>query len=96
MKAFVIDDQCEPGGILLDNLEFARFAAHRGFRIRTCRPYRARTKGKVERPSTTCAEAFSTIGSFSTTGSEPTCKLLDSAHQTPDCIEPQEKCPRCA
>jgi transposase len=25
-------------------------AAHWGFRIRACRPYRARTKGKVERP----------------------------------------------
>jgi hypothetical protein len=27
-----------------------RFAAHWDFRIRACRPYRARTKGKVERP----------------------------------------------
>jgi hypothetical protein len=27
-----------------------RFAAHWGFRIRACRPYRAQTKGKVERP----------------------------------------------
>jgi hypothetical protein len=27
-----------------------RFAAHWGFRIRACRPYRAKTKGKVERP----------------------------------------------
>jgi hypothetical protein len=35
---------------VLENLEFARFAAHWGFRIRACRPYRARTKGKVERP----------------------------------------------
>ena len=38
------------GGRALENLEFARFAAHWGFRIRACRPYRARTKGKVERP----------------------------------------------
>jgi hypothetical protein len=35
---------------LLENAEFARFAAHHGFRIRACRPYRAQTKGKVERP----------------------------------------------
>ena len=35
---------------LLENPEFLRFAAHWGFRIRACRPYRAQTKGKVERP----------------------------------------------
>jgi hypothetical protein len=27
-----------------------RFAAHWDFRVRACRPYRAQTKGKVERP----------------------------------------------
>ena len=37
-------------GKVLENAEFVRFAAHWGFRIRACRPYRARTKGKVERP----------------------------------------------
>ena len=35
-----------PGG----EPEFLRFSFHWGFRIRACRPYRARTKGKVERP----------------------------------------------
>jgi transposase len=30
--------------------DWLRFAAHWDFRIRACRPYRARTKGKVERP----------------------------------------------
>ena len=50
MKAVIIDDERASGGKLLENLEFARFAAHWGFRIRACRPYRARTKGKVERP----------------------------------------------
>jgi len=50
MRAVIVDDQREIGGKLLENLEFARFAAHWGFRIRACRPYRARTKGKVERP----------------------------------------------
>ena len=34
----------------LENPEFLRFAFHWGFRIRACRPYRARTKGEVERP----------------------------------------------
>ena len=50
MKAVIIDDQRQVGGKLLENIEFVRFAAHWGFRIRACRPYRAKTKGKVERP----------------------------------------------
>lgn len=50
MKAVIIEDQREVGGKLLENIEFVRFAAHWGFRIRACRPYRAKTKGKVERP----------------------------------------------
>ena len=50
MKAVIIDDQRADGGKLLENPEFLRFAAHWGFRIRACRPYRAKTKGKVERP----------------------------------------------
>ncbi len=35
---------------LVMNEEFLRFAHHWGFVPRSCRPYRARTKGKVERP----------------------------------------------
>jgi transposase len=50
MKAVIVEDQREIGGRLLENPEFMRFAAHWGFRIRACRPYRAKTKGKVERP----------------------------------------------
>lgn len=50
LKAVIIDDHREVGGKLLENMEFLRFAAHWGFRIRACRPYRAKTKGKVERP----------------------------------------------
>jgi transposase len=50
MKAVIIEDHRPEGGNLLENSEFMRFAAHWGFRIRACRPYRARTKGKVERP----------------------------------------------
>jgi transposase len=50
LKAVIIDDHRETGGKLLENMEFVRFAAHWGFRIRACRPYRAQTKGKVERP----------------------------------------------
>jgi transposase len=58
MKAVIIDDQREIGGKLLENIEFVRFAAHWGFRIRACRPYRARTKGKVERPVGYLREGF--------------------------------------
>ena len=38
------------GGALVRNAEFLRFAHHWGFTPRACRPYRAQTKGKVERP----------------------------------------------
>jgi len=54
MKAVIIGDERlkggKTGGKLLENPEFLRFAAHWDFRIRACRPYRAQTKGKVERP----------------------------------------------
>ena len=44
MRAVVLsDDRCS-GGELILNTEFLRFAAHWGFRVRSCRPYRARTK----------------------------------------------------
>ena len=50
MKSVIVEDERAIGGKLLENAEFVRFAAHWGFRIRACRPYRAKTKGKVERP----------------------------------------------
>ena len=50
LKAVIVDDERPNGGKVLENPEFLRFAAHWGFRIRACRPYRAQTKGKVERP----------------------------------------------
>lgn len=50
MKSVIVEDHRLDGGKLLENPEFLRFAAHWGFRIRACRPYRAKTKGKVERP----------------------------------------------
>lgn len=58
MKAVIVEDRREIGGKLLENIEFVRFAAHWGFRIRACRPYRARTKGKVERPIRYVRESF--------------------------------------
>lgn len=40
------------------NAEFLRFAAHWGFVPRSCRPYRAQTKGEVERPIRYLRESF--------------------------------------
>jgi transposase len=50
LKAVVLHDHRPLGGRVLENPEFLRFAAHWDFRIRACRPYRAQTKGTVERP----------------------------------------------
>lgn len=50
MRSVVVRDLRPEGGRLVENAEFLRFAAHWGFRPRACRPYRAQTKGKVERP----------------------------------------------
>ena len=58
MKAVVIKDERAEGGRLTENAEFLRFANHHGFRIRACRPYRARTKGKVERPVSYVRSSF--------------------------------------
>jgi transposase len=50
MKAVITRDLRLLGGQLVLNEEFLRFAAHWDFTPRACRPYRAQTKGKVERP----------------------------------------------
>jgi transposase len=50
MKAVITRDLRLEGGALVRNPEFLRFAQHWGFTPRACRPYRAQTKGKVERP----------------------------------------------
>jgi transposase len=58
MKAVIVADERPAGGGLLENGEFLRFAAHWDFRVRACRPYRAQTKGKVERPIRYVRESF--------------------------------------
>jgi transposase len=50
MKSVITKDLRLDGGALMHNAEFLRFAAHWDFTPRACRPYRAQTKGKVERP----------------------------------------------
>jgi transposase len=58
MASVITRDLREQGGRLVENAEFLRFAAHWGFRPRACRPYRAKTKGKVERPIRYLRESF--------------------------------------
>ena len=59
IRAVVLSDDRGAGGGLVLNEEFLRFAAHWwGFMPRSCRPYRARTKGKVERPIRYIRESF--------------------------------------
>jgi transposase len=60
LKAVILDDQRPDGGRVLENPEFLRFAAHWGFRIRACRPYRAKTRARSSGPFATCARAFCT------------------------------------
>ena len=58
MASVITRDLRDQGGKLLENREFLRFAAHWQFRVRACRPYRAKTKGKVERPIRYLRESF--------------------------------------
>ena len=58
MRAVVLSDDRAAGSGLALYAEFLRFAAHWGFVQRSCWPYRARTKGKVERPIRYIRESF--------------------------------------
>ena len=58
MRSVVLSDERAGGGDLALNAEFLRFAAHWGFAVRSCRPYRAQTKGKAERPIRHLRENF--------------------------------------
>src|SRR5947207_4901393 len=58
MSAVITEDRRNDGGTLVENAEFLRFAYHWGFRLRACRPYRAKTKGNVERPIRYVRESF--------------------------------------
>ena len=87
MKAVITRDLRLQGGALVRNLEFLRFAHHWSFTPRACRPYRAQTKGKVERPVrylrdnfvygrtfVNDADSISSVASGSTTS--PTCACM--------------------
>ena len=49
MHSVITKDERLDGRRLVHNAEFLRFSAHWSFTPRACRPYRAKTKGKVER-----------------------------------------------
>jgi transposase len=62
MKTAVAGED-EAGGIVY-NRALIDFARHHGFHPRACRPYRAKTKGKVERPFRYIREDFFLARSF--------------------------------
>jgi Mu transposase, C-terminal domain/Integrase core domain len=61
MKTAVIG---EAGGSIVYNRGLIDFARHYGFQPKACRPYRAKTKGKVERPYRYIREDFFLARSF--------------------------------
>jgi len=56
MKAAV--NRTGPDGRAVFNEEMLRFAAHHGFRPKACQPYRAKTKGRVERAVSYLRQSF--------------------------------------
>ena len=62
MKTAVIGE--DPDGLVIYNRALLDLARHYGFQPRACRPYRPKTKGKVERPFRYIREDFFLGGSF--------------------------------
>lgn len=83
MKAVITKDLRLLGGQLVVNEEFLRFAAHWDFKPRACRPYRARTKGKVERPISYIRDNFVYARAFLNDGDldEQRARWLDKANR---------------
>jgi hypothetical protein len=54
----------EAGGSIVYNRALIDFARHYGFQPKACRPYRAKAKGKVERPYRYIREDFFLARSF--------------------------------
>lgn len=69
MKTAVLDEP-EPGHIVY-NPTLLALASHYGFRPRACRPYRAQTKGKVERPYRYVRQDFFLAGAFEDLDAQP-------------------------
>ena len=58
MKTVVLERDVEGSGEHRDHAGFLDYAKHGGFVIQRCRPYRARTQGKVERFNGTLRRSF--------------------------------------
>ena len=67
MKTAVSSEDAE--GHIVYNRALVDFARHHGFHPKACRPYRAKTKGKVERPYRYIREDFFLARSFQTPSS---------------------------
>jgi transposase len=63
MKTAVIGEDAD--GLIVYNRSLIDLARHFGFHPKACRPYRAKTKGKVERPFRYIRQDFYLAGSFS-------------------------------
>jgi transposase len=64
MKTAVTGQDAE--GHIVYNRALVDFARHHGYHPKACRPYRAKTKGKVERPYPISARTFSSPARFRT------------------------------
>ena len=62
MRTAVIGEDAD--GLIMDNRSLIDLARHFGFHPKACRPYRAKTKGKVERPFRYIRQDFYLAGSF--------------------------------
>jgi hypothetical protein len=62
MKTAVLGEDAD--GLVIYNRALVDLARHYGFQPRACRPYRAKTKGKVERPFRYIREDFFLAGAF--------------------------------
>jgi transposase len=62
MKTAVIGEDAD--GLVVCNRSLIDLARHFGFHPKACRPYRAKTKGKVERPFRYIRQDFYLAGSF--------------------------------
>lgn len=58
MRSVLTRDERLTGGRLVHNLELLRWCRHYDVKPRVCQPYRAQTKGKVERPIRYLRESF--------------------------------------
>jgi hypothetical protein len=54
MRSVITCEDRLAGGGLVRNPELSRLARHYGFRVRVCRPYRAKTKGRWSGPFGIC------------------------------------------